>query len=130
MTLIHCGAGPRTTVTLIPEIGILFSENQVSEFLLPFNHLYHCWSPVGPSLRGLVLNMCGESGSSAFSVGGRRTSSCRTTSAITTSQLGRIERFCRKRFLENSFSQTAELGEQLLGEQLLTKGSHELRRRN
>jgi len=25
---------------MIPEIGILFSGNQVSEFLLPFNHLY------------------------------------------------------------------------------------------
>ena len=74
----------------------------------------------------LVLDTCGESGSSAFGVGARRTSSCRTTSAKTTSRLGRIERFCGKRFLENSFSQTAELGEQPLGEQLLTNGSHEL----
>jgi len=52
----------------------------------------------------LVLNTCGESGSSAFSVGGRRTSSCKTTSVKTTSQLGRIELFS-----ENSFSKTASL---------------------
>ena len=90
---------------------------------------YDRWSPVGPSLHALVLNTFGESGSSAFGVGARRTCSCQTTSARTTSLLGRIEQFCRKRFLENSFSQTAELGEQLLGEQLLTNGSHELRRR-
>ena len=36
------------------------------------------WSSVGPRLRGLVLNTCGESGSTAFSVAARRTSSCRT----------------------------------------------------
>jgi len=90
---------------------------------------YDRWSPVGPSLHVLVLNTCGESGSSAFGVGARRTCSCRTTSPRTTSGLGRIERFCGKLFLENSFSQTAELGEQLLGEQLLINGSHELRRR-
>jgi len=66
---------------------------------------YDRWSPVGPSLRGLVLNTCGESGSSAFSVRGRRTSSCKTTTYVrTTSRLGRIERFS-----ENSFSRTASL---------------------
>jgi len=48
--------------------------------------------------------MCGESGSSAFSVGGRRTSSCKTTSVRTTSQLGRIEWFS-----ENGFSRTTSL---------------------
>jgi len=52
----------------------------------------------------LVLNTCGESGSSAFSVGGRRTSSCKTTSVRTTSRLGRIESFS-----ENGFSRTASL---------------------
>ena len=52
----------------------------------------------------MVLNTCGESGSSAFSVGGRRTSSCKTTSVRTTSRLGRIESFS-----ENGFSRTASL---------------------
>jgi len=82
-----------------------------------------------PDCLVLVLNTCGEGGTSAFGVGVRKTFSYRKTSARTTSRLGRIERFCGKRFLENSFSQTDGLGEQLLGEQLLTNGSHELRRR-
>jgi len=39
---------------IIPEIEILCSGNQVSEFLLPFNHLYQACS--GPGLRKVPVD--------------------------------------------------------------------------
>ena len=46
---------------IIPEIGILSSWNQVSEFLLPFNHLYQACS--GPGLREVPVYTVQLSGS-------------------------------------------------------------------
>ena len=45
------GSGP---LLIIPEIGIFASGNQVSEFLLPFNHLYQARS--GPGLREVPVD--------------------------------------------------------------------------
>jgi len=46
---------------IIPEIGILASGNQVSEFLLPSNHLYQACS--GPGLREVPVDTFQLSGS-------------------------------------------------------------------
>ena len=46
---------------IIAEIGILSSGNQVSEFLLPFNHLYQACS--GPGLREVPVDTFQLSGS-------------------------------------------------------------------
>ena len=46
---------------IIPEIRILASGNQVSEFLLPFNHLYQACS--GPGLREVPVDTFQLSGS-------------------------------------------------------------------
>jgi len=46
---------------IIPEIGILSSGNQVSEFLLPFNHFYQACS--GPKLREVPVDTFQLSGS-------------------------------------------------------------------
>jgi len=46
---------------IIPEIGILSFGNQVSEFLLPFNHVYHACS--GPGLREVPVDTFQLSGS-------------------------------------------------------------------
>ena len=52
---------------IIPEIGILFGSfgNQVSEFLLPFNHLYQPCS--GPGLREVPVGTFQLSGSRKMS---------------------------------------------------------------
>ena len=49
------------THLIIPEIGILSFGNQVSEFLLPFNHLYQACS--GPGLREVLVDTFQLSGS-------------------------------------------------------------------
>ena len=46
---------------IIPEIGILSSRNQVSEFVLPFYHLYQACS--GPGLREVPVDTFRLSGS-------------------------------------------------------------------
>jgi len=46
---------------IIPEIGLLFSGNRVSEFLLPFNHLYQAC--LGPGLREVPVDTYQLSGS-------------------------------------------------------------------
>ena len=46
---------------IIPEIGILSFGDQVSEFILPFNHLYQACS--GPGLREVQVDTLQLSGS-------------------------------------------------------------------